>query len=391
MENPYNVLTMSGSASEKQYLVGAFVQACKIMGAFRKPGEALLLSDVVARTGLQKGTVFRLLYTLHHEGFLEKTPRNQYRLRISLPRRNKLRFGYSANEKDGFTRLVTESLCEAAAGASIEIVCTNNKASVDLALENAEALCHERVDLAIVFFGDHAIGDALSTRFLAADIPMIAIDVPYPGATYFGANNYQAGLIAGRHMGHWAKLHWKETCPTFLLIGYARAGSLVQARVRGMLAGTKETWKTQQQCRFVALDSIGDFDSSYEAVRDYLNLTPSRHTMIGAVNDPAVLGALRAFEQAGRTEHCAAIGHNAEWDARTELRRSGTKLIGSVAYFPERYGRGIIALAGKILNGTHVPPGVMTKHVLVTQENLDRLYPNDALMSLNLLNENGDV
>ena len=376
---------MPGDAGGKtQYLVGAFVQACRVMGAFRKPGEALLLSDVVARTGLQKGTVFRLLYTLHQEGFLEKTPRNQYRLRISLPRRSKLRFGYSANEKDSFTRIVTESLCEAAEGANIEIVGLNNKASAGLALENAEILVDERVDLAIVFFGDHSIGDALSTRFLAADIPMIAIDVPYPGATYFGANNYQAGLIAGRHMGQWAKLHWKEKNPTFLLIGYARAGTLVQARVRGMLAGVKEAWKCHDHCRFASLDSIGDFASSYETVQNYLSLTPPAYTMIGAVNDPAVLGALSAFEHASQTDYSAAIGHNAEWDARNELRRSGTRLIGSVAYFPEKYGRGIIALARKILSGSHVPPGVVTKHVLVTRENLDRVYPNDALMSLTL-------
>jgi len=26
---------------------------------------------------------------------------------------------------------------------------------------------------------------------------MIAIDIPHPGATYYGANNYEAGLIAG--------------------------------------------------------------------------------------------------------------------------------------------------------------------------------------------------
>jgi ribose transport system substrate-binding protein len=374
---------MPGSArGEKQYLVGAFVQACRVMAAFRRPGEALLLSDVVARTGLQKGTVFRLLYTLHHEGFLEKTPNSRYRLRISLPRKSSLRFGYSANEKDSFTRVVTGSLHEAAEDANIELVSLNNKASTEIALENAEMLVAERVDVAIIFFGDHSIADALSARFMTANIPIIAIDVPQPGATYFGANNYQAGLIAGRHMGHWARTHWKEKSPTFVLIGYARAGALVQARVRGMLTGIKETWKDHEQYRLVSLDSIGDYTSSYDTVRDYLGRTAPGHTMIGAINDPAVLGALCAFQQAGRTEFCAAMGHNAEWDVRVELRRSGTRLIGSVAYFPEKYGRGIIALARKILNGAHVPPAVLTKHVLVTPENLDRLYPNDALMNI---------
>jgi ribose transport system substrate-binding protein len=366
---------------EKQYLVGAFLQACRVMRAFRKPNERLLLSDLVARTGLQKGTVFRHLYTLHHEGFLEKLPHNYYGLRISLPRKTKLRLGYSANQRDKFTSEVTESLLRAAEDASIEIVCLNNKARAGVALENADVLVGERVDLAIVFFGDQSIAGALSDRFLSANIPMIAIDVPYPGATYFGANNYRAGLIAGRYMGQWSKSHWKETNPTFLLIGYKRAGALLQARMRGMLTGIKEIWKEESQCRFAALDSIGDFESSYQAVRDYLSRTASSHTIVGAVNDPGALGALRAFEEAVGSECYVVMGQNAELEARAELRRPGTKLIGSVAYFPEKYGRGIVTLARKILCGCHVPAAVVTKHVLVTPENLDHLYPNDELLT----------
>jgi len=376
------MLVMPGTRDgEKQYLVGAFLQACKVMRAFHRPGERLLLSDLAARTGLQKGTVFRLLYTLHHEGFLEKLPQNYYRLRASLPRKTKLRLGYSANQKDTFTRVVTESLLTAAESASIEIVCLNNKASAGVALENAEVLVGDRVDLAIVFFGDHSIASSLSERFLAADIPMIAIDVPYPGATYFGANNHQAGLMAGQYMGQWAKSHWKDTNPTFLLIGYKRAGALLEARMRGMLTGIKETWKEKDHCRFVSLDSIGDFESSYNAAREYLNHAAPSNTVVGAVNDPAALGVLRAFEEAGRIEPFVVMGQNAEFEIRDELRRPGTKLIGSVAYFPERYGRGIVTLARRILGGSHTPPAVVTKHVLVTRENLDRLYPNDELLT----------
>lgn len=151
-----------------------------------------------------------------------------------------------------------------------------------------------------------------------------------------------------------------------------------------MLAGIKEIWKDKDQFQFIDLDSIGDFTSSYEAVRHYLSMTNTHNTMIGAVNDPAALGALRAFEEAGRTEQCVAMGHNAELEVRAELRRRDTRLIGSVAYFPERYGDGIVALARKILNGSHVPPAVVTRHVLITPENLDRLYPNDALLSAGL-------
>ena len=37
---------------------------------------------------------------------------------------------------------------------------------------------------------------AIASKYFEAKLPMIAIDIPHPGATYFGANNYEAGLIA---------------------------------------------------------------------------------------------------------------------------------------------------------------------------------------------------
>lgn len=366
--------------NKDQYLVGAFVQACRVMASFRSPREALSLTEIVSRTGLQKGTAFRLLYTLHHEYFLEKTADNRYRLSISLPRKTKIRIGYSANERDSFTRAVTDALMEAAAQARVEMICVNNNASSELALENAKFLVEKRIDLAIIFFGDYTIGDSLAHTFRKANIPLIAIDVPYPGATYYGANNYHAGLLAGRHMGRWGKLHWRNRNPTFLLIGYRRAGSLVHSRLRGMQAGIKECWKETGEYRFATVDSVGDYGSSYKSVQEYLNSSPAEYTIIGAINDPAALGALDAFKYSGRIESCAVMGQNAERQIRIELRRPGTRLIGSVAYFPEKYGRAILKLARKILTGAQVSPAVVTKHVLVTRENLDRLYPNDALL-----------
>ena len=106
-----------------------------------------------------------------------------------------------------------------------------------MALRNAEQLVRERVDLVIEFQTDEAIAPAIASKYLEAGIPLIAIDIPHPGATYFGANNYQAGLMAGRHLGHWAKARWNGQVEEVLLIELARAGSLVQARMSGLRAG----------------------------------------------------------------------------------------------------------------------------------------------------------
>ena len=66
--------------------------------------------------------------------------------------------------------------------------------------------------------------------------------------------------------------------------------------------------------------------------------------------------------------------------ARAEIRRQDTRLIGSVGYFPEKYGDGLTRLALDILMKKPVPPAVFVKHTLVTSRNVGRFYPNDALM-----------
>jgi len=99
--------------------------------------------------------------------------------------------------------------------------------------------------------------------------------------------------------------------------------------------------------------------------------------LIGTVNDICALAALRAFEEAGALQQCAVMGQNALREARAELRRPGTRLVGSVAYFPERYGEELIMLALNILQQKPVPATTFVKHQLLTPRNVDLVYPLD--------------
>jgi ribose transport system substrate-binding protein len=90
------------------------------------------------------------------------------------------------------------------------------------------------------------------------------------------------------------------------------------------------------QDRILHLDTRGEFLRAFETVRRHLRRTPERRTLITGINDDAVLGALRAFEEAGRRKLCLAVGLGGFPDARQELRKPGSRLIGSLAFFPER-------------------------------------------------------
>ena len=368
--------------ARQPYIVQSVVHAAEILGAFQSAGEALRLRDVVERTGFGKGMCFRLLHTLHHCGLLDKVDASRFRLVSEVRRRKRHRIGYAAQGQDiSFSREVHASLQRAAEAEDVELIVLNNRYQPKVALRNAEQLVRERVDLVIEFQTDEAIAPAIASKYLEAGIPLIAIDIPHPGATYFGANNYQAGLLAGRHLGQWSKAHWNGQVEEVLLIELSRAGSLVQARMGGVRTGITEILREAvEPRRIVSLDGDGQFQTTLERVRHYLRVSKAKRLLVGAANDASALGAARAFEEAGRASSCAIVGQNAEPDARAELREPRTPLIASIGFFPERYGDGLIRVALDILSQRQVPPAVFTRHQLITPENVDHFYPNDVLL-----------
>lgn len=368
---------MRNMKTSRSSTVQAVVRACEIIQAFRHEGEELLLSDVMERTSLHRTTAFRLLQSLVAGGMLERTARGVYRCPFPPSPSRRFRLGFAAQTESEFVRGVSESLQRAAARERVDLVMVNNRYSVKEALRNADLLVQQRVDLVLEYQTYERVAPIISSKFLEARIPVIAIEIPHPGAVYFGANNYQAGLIGGRALGRWAKDHWEGNADQVLLIGLPIAGPLPALRITGIQDGLRLELPRIGEAPAVHLDGKGDFDQILGVVRRWLRRNSPRRTLVGTVNDMCALAALRAFEEAGAGRLCAVIGQNAIREARNELRRTGTRLIGTVAYFPERYGDELIPLALSILEHKPVPPATFVKHQLLTSKNVDLIYPLD--------------
>ena len=363
------------------YLVKSVVHSSKILSAFRSAGEALPLREIVTRSGLPKTMAFRLLYTLEKCGMIEKLGANLYQSSFRPLKQRLCRLGYAAQGTDyQFSREVTSSLERAAQAEGIELISLDNRYNAKIAQRNADLLVREKVDLAIEFQTDETVAPIVAAKYREAGIPMIAIDIPHPGATYYGANNYEAGLIGGRYLGRWVKEHWHSELDEIILLELPRAGNLPQMRLTGMLVGINLVLPTAKNCRVSHLNSDGDLRASFEVVRKHIRGSRSRRLVVGAINDVSAIGALRAFEEAGRADTCAVIGQNASPEGRAELREPNTRLVGSVAFFPERYGPDLIKVSLDILNKRPVPPAVFVEHKLVTPTTVEHYYPNDSLM-----------
>ena len=102
------------------------------------------------------------------------------------------------------------------------------------------------------------------------NIPVIAIEIPHPGATYFGADNYQAGLIGGKALGRWAKENWGGEVDQVLLLELPIAGPLPQLRVTGLLDALRKALPTISHSQVFHLDGKGDFDQILDVARRFL-------------------------------------------------------------------------------------------------------------------------
>jgi ribose transport system substrate-binding protein len=269
----------------------------------------------------------------------------------------------------------------AASAANIDLVVLNNQFSPRVALENAERFVADKVDLVIDSQINVNIASQIGAKLSDAGIPFIAVDIPHPGSFYFGADNYKAGHIAGRRLARWALKNWNGTAEQAIYLGVDAAGPLLNSRLTGMCDGLNECMPESRKIPACHYDTKGgQFDATLDTVRKHLRRRKAKRVLVGAVNDTTALAALQAFREMGIEEECAIVGQDASFEARQELRRKSTRLIGSVAYFPENYGPQLIKLAVDILERKRVLPAVFTQHELVTSENVDKVYPNDAWM-----------
>ncbi|MBL8132011.1 MAG: substrate-binding domain-containing protein, partial [Anaerolineae bacterium] len=118
-----------------------------------------------------------------------------------------------------FTQLVREGLVSTSeAMGNVELVLADNRLDGATALANTENFITQGVDAIIHFQTDEAFGNVIMARARAAGVPVFAIDIPMPGATFFGADNYYAGELAGAALAEWVNANWDGAADAMLVL-----------------------------------------------------------------------------------------------------------------------------------------------------------------------------
>ena len=100
-----------------------------------------------------------------------------------------------------FCAKVEEGIVKNAEAAGIELVIADNNLDGATALTNAESFINRNVDYVIEFQTDANFGATIMQKMGEAGIKVTAIDIPMPGATFFGANNPKSGYMGGVYLG----------------------------------------------------------------------------------------------------------------------------------------------------------------------------------------------
>ena len=356
------------------YKLETVARACAVLRLFSEAQQSLSLGEVVEHTGFERTIVFRILKTFEQEGLLRRPEGRRYFSNFNLTTQKRFRIGYASQNRDSFSQAVTQGIRRAADRDQVDLIEVENLYSAKVALRNAQKLARQKVDLAIEFQVYERIGAQLSALYEQASIPVIAIEIPQPGAVFFGIDNYRVGQLAGKALVKAAQEHWQGEIDELLMLDLEIAGSLPHLRISGAESTVRKSLPGSYQ--ILHLDSRGEMERSFELVRQHLQFSPKRKTLIFGVNDLAALGALRAFSEVGRAKFCLALGVGAFPEARQELRSPQTRLIGSIATFPERYGDNLIQIALDILHHKQVPPAVYAPIQLITPQNIYKFYPS---------------
>ncbi len=279
-----------------------------------------------------------------------------------------------------FTQLVRESIEAAAEEAgNVEIVLADNRLDGATALSNAENFLTQGVDGVIEFQTDEAFGNVIMSRFRSAGIPVIAIDIPMPGATFFGADNYFAGELAGMAMAEWADENWDGEVDYLLILELPQSGPIPAARMQGQEEGLQNNLDTPiPDENIFRLDSKNTQETAFEVTTDTLaNIPEGSKVAAVTINDGTALGVIAAFETAGREDEVIVVGQGADPSGQEEMMKEESRYLGATGYFPETYGDKLIPTMLDLLECQSVPPSVYQDHVFITVDNLCEFYSED--------------
>jgi len=282
----------------------------------------------------------------------------------------------------GFTGIdVRRSFELATRTMPVEVIYYDNAGDGEKALANADDAIERKVELFISYNADLEANAEIGHRLRTARIRTLAVNYPVPGAPLYTADNLAAGGIAGQALGEFARQNWSGQSVVAVIVGdLGDTRPLMADRIQGIVEGLQRELPDVTPTR---LDTSGNPVRVETLLGKFLRAQSGRKVLVAALDDATALAAKTAIELASRLGDCIIVSHGVDRSVHggandkkdLDPNNRGSILLGSVAFFLDRYGYEVMPIALRMLAGEQVPLRTATKHILVTSRNVFEIYP----------------
>jgi len=282
-------------------------------------------------------------------------------------------------EGTGFTGAdVRGGFALAARRMPLDLTFYDNRLDRAAALANVRDAVARRVDAYVLYGWDEAVSAEATRPLREAGIPVLAVGQRVPGAPLYAADDGQAGRIAGDALARFAAANWAGRSVAAVILGPPAQRTRLEERIAGITAGLQPAAASP-----VRLDSGGDPFKADAALRGFLAGHAGQKVLVAALDDASALAAKAAADASGRTGDVAIVGQgcdrsvhgNASERRELDPANRGSIVLGSVAFFLDRWGYDVLPLALALATGRPVAPVTRTQHKLITPANAFVVYP----------------
>jgi ribose transport system substrate-binding protein len=283
--------------------------------------------------------------------------------------------GWAANP---FSVSIHKGVYDLAKKMGIKLIYCDNQFKTDVAISCAEQLAAQHPDFAIESNWQSGVAKQVMAIWDKAKIPAVNVDVWHPNGIFFGANNYDSGVMGGKAAGQYAKKQWDCKDVWVFLGEHLEEGEAADLRLQGFSDGVQEVCGKLPSGNIdrLVMDA-GTADQAITKTTDWITAHPqAKHVLATSIDDERATGIAKAFV-ATQTDGvalgpgCDQVGIEAVKSAPT----SENKYLGCVAFYPEKYPDYLMSIGLDVLAGKPVPQEVHIVHKFLDHDTIGEAYP----------------
>lgn len=287
--------------------------------------------------------------------------------------------GFANIAEDNTTGIrLGDYIVECCKAYGMDVIRVDNNYDGMQAVTNCQTLLQRGIEGLIEFNVDESVGGVIMEMCDEAGIPVMAIDIPHPGATFFGADNAYAGTLAGKAAAEAAQKKWGQCFDVLCLVDQMASGDLPRLRVLKAEDGVHEIFPDFDAEKDMYIVEGGQtVDVAQTAVASFLNAHPNEKIGFVVLQGTAGVGTLAAVRTADREADCVIAVNNEDFFF-TDAANYGedSAYVAAITFQLMDYGQWIAPAMREILDTGVQPENVYVDHKILTRENIDEIFPN---------------